>query len=60
MLIRDVKRISVAVEMSSDHRATKMAAVLTRSILDTMSLGPTPGSAALCHQKISTWMASRI
>lgn len=60
MSIGDVKRTSVAAETSNDHHAVKMAAVLTVLTLDTMSLGPTPESAALSLQKTSTWTVSHI
>ena len=60
MSIKIVKRISVAVNTSNDYRAIKMAAVLTVSTLDTMSLGPKSESAVLYHRKTSTWMVSHI
>ena len=60
MSIKIVKRISVAVNTSSDYRAIKMAAVLTVSTLDTMSLRPKLESAVLYHWKTSTWMVSHI
>lgn len=56
MLIRDVKRTSVAAEMSSDYCAVKIAAVLIVLILDTTSLGLTLESAALSLRKTSTLM----